>query len=138
MKSAFFTFCVLLASHQADASLLCTSDGSMDGIVESRITMKSATSFSTSTTVAKSDMRRVVIEAQSDGSGTLETSGIVLFQDFQMGLGTTRYALTQSAGGYQIVKSFQCDWIRGEEHCAIGDDSFQVQATLSGVSCTQY
>ncbi|MBC7397575.1 MAG: hypothetical protein H7333_09035 [Bdellovibrionales bacterium] len=138
MKNAFFTLLVLLSASQARANLLCNSNGSMDGIVEARITELAGGASAVSTTVVKSDMRRVVIESQTQGTGTLETSGIVLFQDLQMGLGTTRYTLQNAESGYQIVKSFQCDWARGEEHCPIGDDSFQVRGILSGVSCTKY
>ena len=140
MKNALFTIFMMAMASQAQASLFCSSDGSFGGIQDTRVTnpTNENPSMKIETTVVRPDKSTYVIQSQSQGTGSLETEGVVLFQNMEMGHGTTRYLLQKSGTEYQLVKSFQCDSARGEEFCNAWDYSFHVQNVFAGVTCSEY
>jgi hypothetical protein len=94
----------------AGTALICEAQGLVDKIIA--IHSEEAFPEKQVCTMINDDKVTCVNGALTDLS--LELSSV-----YQAGIGTTRVVLQHRGMDYQLSKTFDCDWINGEEHCGM-------------------
>ena len=100
----------------AGTELVCEARGKVDGIIEihaqDSYPEKQYCVFSTA---QKGSLPKV--ETKFCSNGSIDDSTVLLSSELQNGIGTTQVKIQKNADTYTLVKTFDCDWVNGEEHC---------------------
>ena len=110
---------------RAQDALICEATGKVDGIV----TLHAEEAFPEQQVCVMKNSTTIHCAA-----GTFTSKSIEISSDLQNGIGTTKVVLEINGDSYRLVKTFDCDWINGEEHCSMGEPT-QTLATET-ISCS--
>jgi len=119
MKNLGILIAVLMTASSAFAGteLVCGAKGKVNGIME----IHAQDSFPEQQYCAIStiDSPAPRVEVKFCSNGSIDDSSVLIASATQTGIGTTQVKLEKAGDVYTLVKTFDCDWINGEEHCGM-------------------
>lgn len=101
---------LITVNAHAGTALICEAQGLVDKI----ISLHAEESFP-----AKQVCTMINDDKVTCVDGALTDPSLELSSVYQAGIGTTRVVLQHRGMDYQLSKTFDCDWINGEEHCGM-------------------